>query len=283
MKHLFITVFAFFCLQQSIASPVFQTVKSGLYFDASTWKGGLLPPNPIPAGTEVKILHSPITILANELVENNGLIDATGNQLINEGSLVGTGTFKGGLEDHGKYRAGKARSTELFVGMAYEGGIIAYIYGPSDPGYDERTPHGLIAATGDVFGPDAQNQDYYYQWHNDSLILSEAYGDGIAAGLTNTEAITIIQGIGVYAAMKCSDFVAGGYTDWYLPSKEELNILYQNQAAIGGFETDPSALPYYWSSTELSDMEAWAQHFGGGYQTASIKYDTFRIRPVRLF
>ena len=52
----------------------------------------------------------------------------------------------------------------------------------------------------------------------------------------------------------------GGYSDWYVPSKDELNKLYVNQAAIGGFTSDR-----YWSSSESAADGAWHEGFNDGY------------------
>ena len=54
---------------------------------------------------------------------------------------------------------------------------------------------------------------------------------------------------------------------WRLPTKDELNLLYQNKDKIGGF-----ANGYYWSSTERSDYDAWLQYFDGGRQCDCYKY-----------
>ncbi|MDB4036557.1 DUF1566 domain-containing protein [Polaribacter sp.] len=69
------------------------------------------------------------------------------------------------------------------------------------------------------------------------------------------------------------------YGDWYLPSKHELNLLYIERAAVGGFTTN-----YYWSSTENDNNLAWEQDFlDDGYQTDSNKGGTFSVRAVRAF
>ncbi|MEI6758548.1 MAG: DUF1566 domain-containing protein, partial [Chlorobium sp.] len=83
-----------------------------------------------------------------------------------------------------------------------------------------------------------------------------------------------------YAAKKaCEDLVENGYSDWYLPSKDELNRLFYAKSAVGGF-ADSS----YWSSTEGSAGSAWIQGFGSGGQSYSgNKYGEWRVRPVRRF
>ena len=67
------------------------------------------------------------------------------------------------------------------------------------------------------------------------------------------------------------------YGDWFLPSKGELNQMYVNRTAIGGFASD-----YYWSSSEF-DGGAWSQDFGNGSQFSGPKGITLYVRPVRAF
>jgi hypothetical protein len=71
----------------------------------------------------------------------------------------------------------------------------------------------------------------------------------------------------------------GGYTDWYLPSKDELDTLYLNRAAIAGF-----ASAAYWSSSEDGANVAWYEDFGNGVQGDSFgKHSTYLVRAVRRF
>jgi hypothetical protein len=79
------------------------------------------------------------------------------------------------------------------------------------------------------------------------------------------------------AARLCGDLVLGGYSDWYLPSKDELNQLYINRFAIGGFAYG------YWSSTVSSTNFAWLQYFDGGFQTSNNKVIGYGVRAVRAF
>jgi hypothetical protein len=73
-----------------------------------------------------------------------------------------------------------------------------------------------------------------------------------------------------------------GYRDWRVPTKEELNVLFANRAAIGGFEESGSeTVGWYWSSSPYSSRNAWAQRFSDGYQDMSRKYYYTSLRYVR--
>jgi hypothetical protein len=85
--------------------------------------------------------------------------------------------------------------------------------------------------------------------------------DGTALGSGNQNTIDIVAGCAEAgtAARLCSDLDLNGYSDWYLPSKDELYKLYVNQAYIGG------VAPYnYWSSSEVDMLNAWKLNFGNG-------------------
>ena len=66
------------------------------------------------------------------------------------------------------------------------------------------------------------------------------------------------------------------YGDWFLPSKGELNQMYGNRVAIGGFSSDT-----YWSSSEYDGNFAWSQCFNDGFQCRNYKSATLYVRPVR--
>ena len=152
---------------------------------------------------------------------------------------------------------------------SYQGGKVAYILHPNDPGYIEGETHGLIAAPSD--------QSTGIKWYNGSYITTTAYGNEIGTGNANTIAIVNAQGAGSYAARLCYDLDLGGYNNWYLPSDEELSKILSNKAAIGGFVDD-----YYWSSTENSDTNAWASDSENSGWAAG-KEETLRVRAVHSF
>jgi hypothetical protein len=78
----------------------------------------------------------------------------------------------------------------------------------------------------------------------------------------------------------CKNLNTGGYRDWRLPDKDELNLMYQNlkTKGLGGFGND-----YYWSSSESNANYAWYQYFSDGFQSKNYKNDTNSVRAVRAF
>jgi hypothetical protein len=101
---------------------------------------------------------------------------------------------------------------------------------------------------------------------------------GIGTGKRNTE---IVAGRGGTAAQRCAALNTGGYRDWFLPSKDELNLMYTNLKVkgLGGFSGN-----YYWSSSETnSNLFAWNQYFSDGSQDYSYKNKAISVRAVRAF
>ena len=89
-----------------------------------------------------------------------------------------------------------------------------------------------------------------------------------------------------YAFNKAQKYVAKlgayGHQDWRVPTKGELNVLFQNRAAIGGFnETGSFTTGWYWSSTPKSNSLAWVQRFSDGTQGNFYADSISSLRCVR--
>jgi hypothetical protein len=167
----------------------------------------------------------------------------------------------------------------ISVGMKYQGGIVIYVFTENDGNYlyipDEQ--HGLIISPNDL------NDNTGIVWAPiigyDGLTYS-----GTTQGEYNTNRIELYFRNGFtkkeYAAGLTLAFRGGGFNDWYLPSKGELNIAYQNRQFIGTFNLNS----WYWSSThERGFNTPWAQNlFNGNQETKS--YDSrYKVRAFRTF
>ena len=158
----------------------------------------------------------------------------------------------------------------VVVGDSYGGGIVAYI--------DDTGIHGLIAATDD--------QSTGIVWITGGTTQNTANGNtstALGTGQANTTAMMAQNGYTGGAAQVCADYTITvdevTYSDWYLPSKDELNKLYENKTTIGGFADHP-----YWSSSEADANHAWRQNFTSGGQDYDGKPSNDpRVRAVRAF
>ena len=168
------------------------------------------------------------------------------------------------------------------IGQSYAGGKVAYILKEGDPGHVAGETHGLIAATVDQSTGAAWAVAAYQRF-----AVPGGTDTALGTGSVNTTSIVAQNGAGsTYAAGLAdvytnADTGTGIYSDWYLPSKDELNKLFINRVAIGGFAAD-----FYWSSSELAGYpgEAWGQYFVNGNQDAGVKSLTqHRVRAVRSF
>ena len=152
----------------------------------------------------------------------------------------------------------------LEIGAAFQGGIVFYI--------DETGEHGLVVALEDLG---------QFEWGCYGTGISAA---AIGAGYQNT--LDIVAGCSdtPIAASEALAYESGGYSDWYLPSKDELLEMYNtigngsSEGNIGGFSNS-----LYWSSSEYGNNSAWFVGFDSGYTAYFSKDNAGRVRVVRAF
>ena len=130
---------------------------------------------------------------------------------------------------------------------------------------------------------DGTTVDPLVKWGCNGTLISGAGSQAIGTGEQNTaDIVTGCPTPGV-AAHLANDLVLGGQTDWFLPSKDELNemftMLHSSFTPLGGFLTDD----FYLSSSEDDDASAFAQRFDDGVQDNRSKGTTYYVRPVRAF
>lgn len=163
----------------------------------------------------------------------------------------------------------KKNNDILRLGQNYQGGIIFYFLEKGDPNYDKHEQHGFVAAPID--------QPNYYFWEYNFQCSLIGTNTKIGTGSMNTMTIVINTSSG--AALACDKLVLNGYSDWYLPSKDELKQLYKNRYVVGGFSDE-----CYWSSSEsLSNQGSWAVNFFNGDTIVRDKMYSYSVRAIRSF
>ena len=174
--------------------------------------------------------------------------------------------------------AGNGGGFTHWVGESFGGGVVFHLYKDA-----LGVEHGLIVSLTDLstgavwglYGTDVPNCES--SWN----------------GAANTAAIIAAGVEAGSAAQLCDAYEAGGFTDWYLPAIDELNLMYNakynlNQSLsqiTGGAPFDLNAYSYYWSSSEGNSDLAWLFSFDGGYAMYDYLKDNvfFWVRAVRAF
>ena len=168
-------------------------------------------------------------------------------------------------------------TASVSVGEAALGGTVAYILQSGDEGYVAGEQRGLVASATDLGSGGIQWAEDAY----DDVLVPGGTDTALGTGAANTASIVAQNGPGdTFAAGLAQAHDGGIYSDWYLPSIDELGRLYDNRAAIGGFSTSS-----YWSSTADSATNAQRIDFNSadGATQNFGKAITLRVRAVRVF
>ena len=108
---------------------------------------------------------------------------------------------------------------------------------------DGTGQHGLIAAKTDMPGHSFKKEEGFFNW---------------------------------YGAKDAANAFVEGFSDWFLPNREQLHKLYISRGA-------GMATTVYWSASESDAESAWAENFASGEQLVGNKTNGSRVRAVRLF
>ena len=162
-----------------------------------------------------------------------------------------------------------------YIGEEYGGGVIFHLW-KDNAGVE----HGLIVALTD--------QSISQAWSN---VIFPGIGTSAQSswdGLSNSNSIVGQAGHTSSAAKLCLDLVSGGQSDWYLPSIQELNMLWNNYYTVARALSQISGAvqlsnSLYWSSSEGSGSYAWSFTFYFGDAYSYDKGYPYYVRAVRAF
>lgn len=181
-------------------------------------------------------------------------------------SIVGGGTGGGGFTH--------------YIGEEFGGGVVFHLWKDA-----QGVEHGLIVDKTDLSTAQV--------WSNIDATLIGASAQSIWDGLSNSNAIVGQAGHTSSASALCLNSTNGAQSDWYLPSVQELNMLWNNYYTVARSLTQISGATqlqtayYYWSSTEFGISSAWYFNFGNGtandFGYYGVKGDSFHVRAVRAF
>jgi hypothetical protein len=114
------------------------------------------------------------------------------------------------------------------------------------------------------------------QFKHGGYVVQESNGHGFVAAVCNIGKLNWEA-----AKTACEELVMNGYSDWVLPDKDQLELIYKvlYQRGLGGL-----ASSFYWSSSQYDPIDAWGMGFGYGRVGSSYgKNDDGQVRAVRAF
>jgi hypothetical protein len=242
-----------------------------------------------PGGITATGSSSPITITG---LTNNTSYTFT----VRASNAVGTSTASG---------TSNSITTALVAGEPFEGGFFAGYISTNGDGIET---HYLIVS------PKSSGQNTNRRWK--TATTTTAGTTSVIDGPTNS---TNMNNANHPAAEFCEGLTIGGFSDWYLPAKNELEVCYFNLKPLSGsndtssgantnavpsragnYTDAPNVVPAQttsaafqsggsealaaeatWTSTQLNATQAWFQGLDAGAQTPLIKTVGFHVRAVR--
>ena len=162
-----------------------------------------------------------------------------------------------------------------YIGEPFGGGVIFHLWKDTF-----GIEHGLIVDLSDL----STSQS----WSNITGTIIGTSAENYWDGLSNSNAVVAQTGHTSSAALLCLNSTNGGYSDWYLPSIQELNMLWKNYYDVsktlyqipGAYQMQPA---YYWSSTETVTNNAYYFAFILGGTNHDNKGNTNYVHAIRAF
>lgn len=170
------------------------------------------------------------------------------------------------------------------VGSWFGGGVVAYILQSGDPGYQSGQTHGFIVAPQELGSLPWGCSGTFIGGTSQNLGQGKVNTDYIVAGCPDSGG----------AARRCYDLELNGFSDWHLPSLDELKKLNLNHEIIDSVLLANGGEPFemwdtgsiYWSSTELfnnNGLRAYCLRFDISNADYQLKTSLFRVRPISSF
>ncbi len=171
------------------------------------------------------------------------------------------------------------------IGEEFEGGVVTHLFTSSNPGYVKGETHGIIVSKTDL--------PLQSQWGCRGTEIGNT-SPAVGRGRTNTELVLAFHdnlpdyynnpqqchelNDGTVAANFAREYNLEGYDDWFMPSRSEMAILYEQREEIGGFVAEE-----YWSSCESDETSACVFSFIDGSISSAEKSETKKVRVIRYF
>ena len=251
---------------------ILQPANALLVFNTNTAGTGSTAVSPgyyYNAGTPTAPLWERLLVQAN--VDGSETKVTAGSNI----SITGTGTIANPFVINSTSGSGFSH----YIGEAYGGGVIFHLWKDA-----QGVEHGLVVEL------DNQPTNHLSSSSHQIGITARSTWDGNA----NSTAIANHFGGSTGAAAFCLNLNSGGFSDWYLPSIDELKLMHTNRfnvnQTIAGIQqtSNPNAIHIgetgYWSSTEKwGSVEAWWLWFGEGRILNTAKTGIYAVRAIRKF
>jgi len=176
-------------------------------------------------------------------------------------------------------------NSNITIGDLYGGGIVYYDKGTTSSNHGETAWRYLVAAPADLNSSTSMTWAYNTSTQSNAGLQTAYTGNyaDIGWGEVNTNTIYAANSnstSGTTAIYLAKNYNGGGYTDWFLPSEQELLTLFNNRS-LSGLGTFQSG--YYWASTEYNGAYAQVVHFNTGSTNSVIKTNNYYVRSLRAF